>query len=673
MQSITSRRGLPGQTSHTATGPAGKRPYYGCRGVVLATVLFLATASGAASQDVSWTHQFGSVNSERSSAVAIGATGVFVAGQIERGSLAGETSAGDADGFIRMYSAGGAVLWTRQFGTSSYDRPSGIATGASGIFVVGSTLGQFNGQVHLGSFDVFVRKYNADGSVAWTRQFGSSNSDEASGVAVHSGDIYVTGWTNGVLPGEAALGHFDAFVGKLDSAGNVVWVRQFGSLSFDRAYSVTANASGVYVTGQAGYSLPGEIHLGSADVFVRKYDFDGNEVWTHQFGTSADDLGAGVSVHPSGLYVVGRTSAALPGEVSSGNFDAFIRKYDTDGNEIWTHQFGWIGVEEAFGVSVDGSGAYVVGSTSIGLSSETSTGGADAFVRKFDLDGIELWTSEIGSATEDGGLAVSARESGTYAVGYTFGTLPDEVSAGGRDAFVMGFGVVEAPLPDLPVTMDILPGSCENPFNLEWAKHNQGNDSLLPVALVGGSNFDIQDVNPESVRLEGVVVPVRLRYEDVSSPAAPGDADCECSAYGPDGQVDLMLKFSRLDIVQALGLVSDREVRTLTLTGTLRDGTSFAATDCISVLSEHDAVLLDAAPNPFNPVTTINYVLLAQLKVRLDVFDIRGRLVANLFQGTQSSGFHSFRWAAEGQASGVYFYRLRAGDTVETGRVTLLK
>ena len=64
-------------------------------------------------------------------------------------------------------------------------------------------------------------------------------------------------------------------------------------------------------------------------------------LWTRQFGTSGYDFARAVAVDPEGnVYVAGRTEGALPGQVSSGDFDAFVRKYDRDGDEVWTRQFG---------------------------------------------------------------------------------------------------------------------------------------------------------------------------------------------------------------------------------------------------------------------------------------------------------------------------------------------
>ena len=209
----------------------------------------------------------------------------------------------------------------------------------------------------------------------------------------------MTGYTEGILPGQTNAGGYDAFVRKYDADGNTVWTRQFGSSATDYAYGISVDASGVYVAGYTAGTLPGQTSAGGYDAFVRKYDADGNEVWTRQFGSSASDQASGISADASGVYVTGYTSGALPGQTSAGGTDAFVRKYDTNGNEVWTRQFGSSASDQASGISVDASGVYVTGFTYGALPGQTYAGSSDAFVRKYDADGNAVWTRQFGSSS----------------------------------------------------------------------------------------------------------------------------------------------------------------------------------------------------------------------------------------------------------------------------------
>jgi len=123
------------------------------------------------------------------------------------------------------------------------------------------------------------------------------------------------------------------------------------------------------------------------------------------------------------------------------------------------------------------------------------------------------------------------------------------------------------------VSLDIRPGSCPNPFNPSAR-------GLLPVAVLGTADFDVYNLNLESLRLDGVA-PVRADYEDV---AAPFEGElCGCNTAGPDGFLDLALKFDIQDIASAIG-PSPNGDRVLTLTGTTLDGKEIEGQDCVVIV-----------------------------------------------------------------------------------------
>lgn len=78
-------------------------------------------------------------------------------------------------------------------------------------------------------------------------------------------------------------------------------------------------------------------------------------------------------------------------------------------------------------------------------------------------------------------------------------------------------------------------------------------------------------------------------------------------------------------------------------------------------------------PNPFNPTTTIEFALPHNSNVKLVVYDILGRSVANLVNGSLTAGYHKVNFNAANLSSGVYFYRIEAGDFVSVKKLMLLK
>ncbi len=233
--------------------------------------------------------------------------------------------------------------------------------------------------------------------------------------------------------------------------------------------------------------------------------------------------------------------------------------------------------------------------------------------------------------------------------------------------------------------LDIKPGSCPNPFNAKLFDYvggdNEHKGGVLPVAILGSDELDVLDVDLSTVRLEGVCpLETGIGYEDVSRPVVDGYV-CECTSEGPDGYLDLTMKFSSLEIAAAIlanepPTLGDRMM--LTITGELTDGTQFEANDCIVFVGEKkektDAPrLLAASPNPFNPVTRLSFYLPQRMHARLAVYDVTGRLVDVLVEGVRDAGEHAIDWNAGGVASGMYFYSLEAGGMRLTEKMVLLR
>ena len=86
-----------------------------------------------------------------------------------------------------------------------------------------------------------------------------------------------------------------------------------------------------------------------------------------------------------------------------------------------------------------------------------------------------------------------------------------------------------------------------------------------------------------------------------------------------------------------------------------------------------DFFLSHAYPNPFNPVTTIQFFVPEPSNVNVSVFDIQGKVIEKLIYGEIERGNHTIKWNAESFSSGVYFIKLESGDFVSTQKIILMK
>jgi hypothetical protein len=125
----------------------------------------------------------------------------------------------------------------------------------------------------------------------------------------------------------------------------------------------------------------------------------------------------------------------------------------------------------------------------------------------------------------------------------------------------------------IEIEVDIKPTSCPNPLNV----NSRG---VLPVAILGTAEFDVTMVDVATLSLVGIG-PIRSGYEDVATPLIDS---CDCTTDGPDGLLDLTLKFNAQEIIAALGDLYDGDVLELQLTGETLNGVPFVGFDCVIVV-----------------------------------------------------------------------------------------
>jgi hypothetical protein len=171
-------------------------------------------------------------------------------------------------------------------------------------------------------------------------------------------------------------------------AGEFEWLFQFGLSGNDFAWDVHTDEDGnVYLAGDSSGALPGQAFAGGPlDAFLRKYDNHGNELWTRQFGTTGTDRADAVFSFGTDVYVGWLTTGSFPGQVNLGGADAYLRKYDVSGNASWTRQFGTPGLDELVGIwptpSFENSISMVInsGPASLELRAQTQRSGSPAII-----------------------------------------------------------------------------------------------------------------------------------------------------------------------------------------------------------------------------------------------------------------------------------------------------
>jgi len=402
--------------------------------LVLAVLLGCLTSSVYAEQPypLLWSFQFGTNNYDSANGVAVDASGVvYVAGGTQ-GSM-DRANAGGSDSYLAKITRGQGLLWTRQTGTRWDESFEGVAIGVSGqVFVTGDAMKPLVNYPYYAQSDISVVSYSDSGNRLWEAQTGGTEADWPKDVAVGpDGSVYAAG-TRIVSSIE------DGFVVKVDStSGSLAWMRSFATSTTDTVQSVAVDGSGnVLVSGNTLGDLGGA-NAGGYDAFVRKYNSNGDVLWTRQVGSDHNDTGTSVGFDAEGnVYLGGETygEIAAPNE---GWLSPFVCKFDKDGNPIWSRQIQPTDQNtQCLDMVVDAAGNTYLGGNTLSLFGNPH-GAADIYLCSFDPDGEFRWGLQEGTAKSDYLSSIAMDQWGRiYVCGTTYGTLGGP-SQGLSDAFVL--------------------------------------------------------------------------------------------------------------------------------------------------------------------------------------------------------------------------------------------
>ncbi|BAZ29714.1 hemolysin-type calcium-binding region [Cylindrospermum sp. NIES-4074] len=322
----------------------------------------------------------------------------------------------------------------KQLGTIGADYAFAITNDHNGnIYLTGGTTGSLEG-TNAGGEDAWVTKYDSNGNVRWIRQFGTSVEDKSLDIATDPiGNIYLIGYTFGSLGKKNAGIERDVWVAKFDTDGNKQWIKQFGTFTLDKGWGIDVDDnSNIYVTGYTLGSLAA-LNQGYTDTWIAKFDTSGDKQWMKQFGTTNFEDSFGVAVDKYGnVYAAG--DIFKNGNAST--YDAKIIKYDNAGNQQWIKRFGTTNVDWLWDIATDSNGdVYATGYT-LGNSEGSNAGSYDNWVMKFDGSGSQQWIRQFGSSGEDLARGIAIDEfNNLYLTGSTDGNLGG-ANAGSFDAWV---------------------------------------------------------------------------------------------------------------------------------------------------------------------------------------------------------------------------------------------
>ncbi len=352
-------------------------------------------------------------------------------------------------GFISKYDPDGRFVWAKRIGEQGYSYGRVLKADDFGHLYIAGGMGEETkfdpGAPTLGPGGMYILKLDTAGNFIWAKNLSPNGFMVPNAIDIDPyGNIYATGEFSGTLainlPGSqvnvTSNGLNDIFVVKLDSTGEVTWVKGFGGGNVDNAYSIAVDGSGnVYTTGAYSGTLdfnpdPNEDFKITAstsgtnrEAFISKLDAAGNFVWAKTFAGRGE--GNGITVGTCGnIYATGYFNGPVdfdPGplqELITGSYSLYVANLDTAGNVLWVKSIG----RNIFPFSMETdqqSNVYVTGRFNASRMNFNPGQGAsdtfylssvkwdDAFILKLNAAGNFAWATSFGSEAADAGRALS--------------------------------------------------------------------------------------------------------------------------------------------------------------------------------------------------------------------------------------------------------------------------
>ncbi len=374
------------------------------------------------------------------------------------GALKGANQGG-YDVWIAQYDQKGKQKWIQQYGTAQGDVGWEIEAftdqkGKTNLYVTGATTGslaqKYGGTgANEGYQDIWIARLDDKGKIIWIQQnpqpIGGAEIDNSLNIDVDAaGNLYQSGITAEAVDSPLAPIQDFSWVAKYNQSGALQWfngnsLESTDQVGFDETYGVAASADGsTYATGFTQNNLGGP-RIGVYDLWLSRFDTQGQQLWVKKFGSVNYEFGWGVDTDKqNNAYVAGLTRGDLGGP-NQGENDVFITKYDSSGNQQWIKQFGTAGDDGLYlgDITVDDAGnIYVAGFTDSVLAGGSNQGGYDAWVAKYDTNGQQRWISQFGSSELDFSSGLTVDDKGqVYVTGYTQGSL-GAVNNGSVDAWI---------------------------------------------------------------------------------------------------------------------------------------------------------------------------------------------------------------------------------------------
>lgn len=455
----------------------------------------------------------------------------------------------------------------------------------------------------------------------WTKTYGGAGSEVGYSVdQTNDGGFILAGFSDSF-----GSGGYDVWLIKTDEWGDTVWTKTYGGLLNDVAFTVHQTIEGGYILS----GLTDSFGNGNEDFWLLRTDENGDTLWSKTYGTTAREwCRYSNQTSDSGFILIG-----LIDSLNFINWDLLLLKTDKNGNTVWTKTYGGEHFESGFGIEQTSDCGYIL----VGFTNSYGAGGNDVWLMKTNEIGDSIWTKTFGGPYSDGGYCVKQTSDG----GFIIAGSTESIGSGGRDIWLL--------------------------------KTNENGDTLWTKVFEGYES-------PTSIQqtIDGGYI-----ISGYTSTFGEGDYDAWLIKTDANGSILWKGTFGGEDLDEAFSVQQTKDSCYIIVGGTRSFGPDdlwlfkIKSDSIVNVedknLTPSEFILSQNYPNPFNSSSVIKYSIPKSSQLKIKIFNTLGEEIETLVNEEKLAGIYELTWNAVKLPSGVYFYRLQAGDFVETKKMILLK
>ncbi|MAZ72961.1 MAG: hypothetical protein CMC70_07415 [Flavobacteriaceae bacterium] len=327
------------------------------------------------------------------------------------------------------------IVFAKNLGGSDIDDAAAVVLANDGGYVIAGSTKSTDGDITdktTNDTDVWIVKTDAQGNIQWSKTYGGSDDEKATGIQKTTDGGYVISAYTRSSDGDITSGHAgfnDVWILKISGIGDLQWEKTYGYSGNDLAYKVIQTSdNGFLLAGVLDVSASnGEGNVGRSsgshaggDYWVLKLNANGIREWSRYYGGSFTDTAYDAVETATGGYLIAGTSDSQDVDITGniGEYDYWILNINSNGDIIWKKNFGGNEIDLVYVLTKTNDGNYLlVGDTRSADGDVTNLiGNADVWAVKINESGTVLWAKNYGDTQFESARDVVALSDGSFAI-----------------------------------------------------------------------------------------------------------------------------------------------------------------------------------------------------------------------------------------------------------------